>query len=78
MAGLAILLWLLPAVTPDAAEADTTAGATVAEVVDGDTLILADGTEVRLVGIQAPKLPLGRKGFRAQPLARRPARRSRA
>ena len=69
MAGLAILLWLLPAVTPDAAEADTTAGATVAEVVDGDTLILADGTEVRLVGIQAPKLPLGRKGFRAQPLA---------
>ncbi len=38
-------------------------------VVDGDTLVLADGREVRLVGIQAPKLPLGRPGFRAWPLA---------
>ncbi len=40
-----------------------------AEIVDGDTLVLADGREVRLVGIQAPKLPLGRPGFRAWPLA---------
>ena len=39
------------------------------EIVDGDTLILADGREVRLVGIQAPKLPLGRKNFRTWPLA---------
>ena len=39
------------------------------EVIDGDTLILADGREVRLVGIQAPKLPLGRPGFRPWPLA---------
>ncbi len=38
-------------------------------VVDGDTLVLDDGTEVRLVGIQAPKLPLGRAGFVAWPLA---------
>ncbi len=41
----------------------------VAEVIDGDTLVLEDGTEVRLVGIQAPKLALGRADFAAQPLA---------
>ncbi len=41
----------------------------VAEIVDGDTLILADGREIRLVGIQAPKLPLGRKNFKIWPLA---------
>ncbi len=39
------------------------------EIVDGDTLVLENGTEVRLVGIQAPKLPLGRAGFKAWPLA---------
>ena len=39
------------------------------EIVDGDTLVLGDGREVRLVGIQAPKLPLGRAGFKAWPLA---------
>jgi endonuclease YncB( thermonuclease family) len=41
----------------------------VVQVVDGDTLRLADGREVRLVGIQAPKLPLGRRNFTAWPLA---------
>lgn len=41
----------------------------VVQVVDGDTLVLDDGREVRLVGIQAPKLPLGRVGFAAWPLA---------
>lgn len=40
------------------------------EIVDGDTLVLDDGRQVRLVGIQAPKLPLGRAGFKAWPLAR--------
>ncbi len=40
-------------------------------VVDGDTLVLDDGREVRLVGIQAPKLPLGRPNFQAWPLADR-------
>lgn len=44
-------------------------GATVAAVVDGDTVTLDDGRQVRLVGIQAPKLPLGRPGFSAWPLA---------
>lgn len=47
--------------------------ARVAEVIDGDTVLLAaalDGArEVRLVGIQAPKLPLGRTRFRTWPLA---------
>jgi endonuclease YncB( thermonuclease family) len=41
----------------------------VVEVADGDTLTLDDGTVVRLVGLQAPKLPLGRKGFQPWPLA---------
>ena len=41
----------------------------VRAVVDGDTLLLESGVEVRLVGIQAPKLPLGRRGFRTWPLA---------
>lgn len=47
--------------------------ATVTAVVDGDTVLLdsvIDGSkEVRLVGIQAPKLPLGRKEFKQWPLA---------
>ncbi len=38
-------------------------------IVDGDTLVLETGAEVRLVGIQAPKLPLGRRNFRTWPLA---------
>ena len=42
---------------------------TVQSIVDGDTLILRSGVQVRLVGIQAPKLPLGRRGFTAWPLA---------
>lgn len=41
----------------------------VREVIDGDTLVLATGSEVRLVGIQAPKLPLGRPNFPVWPLA---------
>ncbi len=40
----------------------------VASVVDGDTLFLDNGLKVRLSGIQAPKLPLGREGFKAWPL----------
>jgi endonuclease YncB( thermonuclease family) len=47
--------------------------AVVDTVVDGDTVVLSqpvDGADqVRLVGIQAPKLPLGRRGFRTWPLA---------
>ncbi|MSO71269.1 MAG: thermonuclease family protein [Alphaproteobacteria bacterium] len=43
--------------------------AIVVAVTDGDTLTLDDGREVRLVGIQAPKLPLDRPGFVTWPLA---------
>lgn len=43
--------------------------ATVVEVVDGDTVVLDDGRQVRMVGIQAPKLPLGRPDFETWPLA---------
>lgn len=42
---------------------------TVVEIVDGYTLMLDNGIEVRLVGLQAPKLPLGRRGFAAWPPA---------
>jgi endonuclease YncB( thermonuclease family) len=36
---------------------------TVTQIVDGDTLLLDTGRVVRLVGIQAPHLALGREGF---------------
>ena len=38
-------------------------------VVDGDTLILTDGSVVRLVGIMAPRLPFGREEIPQQPFA---------
>ena len=43
--------------------------ARVAEVIDGDSLTLADGRTVRMVGIQAPKLAKGRVGFVDWPLS---------
>jgi endonuclease YncB( thermonuclease family) len=43
--------------------------ATVATVVDGDTLSLADGRAVRLLGIEAPKPYLARPGADAGTLA---------
>jgi micrococcal nuclease len=57
--------------TPAAAEPllDIALEAKVTEVIDGDTVVLDDGTEVRLVGTQAPKLPLGRPGYPTWPLA---------
>lgn len=42
---------------------------TVTAVTDGDTVILDNGLVVRLIGMQAPKLPLGRDGFEAWPMA---------
>lgn len=52
---------------PPLPAADLRAGerARVAAVVDGDTVVLTTGRQVRLVGLQAPKLPLGRVGFTA-------------
>ncbi|MFQ6016846.1 MAG: thermonuclease family protein [Kiloniellaceae bacterium] len=70
---LLVLLW--SSLAPDTAPAEGLEGLApaatlrVTEIVDGDTLVLADGRQVRLVGIQAPKLPLGRPGFKAWPLA---------
>ncbi len=55
---------------PAAAELVRDGAGVVRDVVDGDTVELVDGREIRLVGIQAPKLPLGRPNFREWPLAR--------
>lgn len=65
-----ISLWAVPAAaqTPDCG-LKSAQSATVTSIIDGDTVGLDDGSEVRLVGTQAPKLPLGRKGFKAWPLA---------
>ncbi|MFT6657489.1 MAG: endonuclease YncB(thermonuclease family) [Maritalea sp.] len=41
----------------------------VVEVTDGDTVILDGGEKIRLIGMQAPKLPLGRVGFEKWPFA---------
>ncbi|MDO8840669.1 MAG: thermonuclease family protein [Parvibaculum sp.] len=38
-------------------------------IVDGDTVVLDNGRQVRFTGIQAPKLPLGRANFETWPLA---------
>lgn len=58
------------ACTPPAPDrADLPASGYVAEVIDGDTVTLKGGLEVRLVGMQAPKLSLGRPGFEDWPLA---------
>lgn len=41
----------------------------VRQVTDGDTVVLDDGLTIRLIGTQAPKLPLGHKDFEAWPMA---------
>jgi micrococcal nuclease len=64
MRRLVLLILLLFA--PSVAAAETVRAVAV---VDGDTVMLDDGREVRLVGIQAPKLPLGRRNFPTWPLA---------
>ena len=72
VATVAALLIALPASgaradAPDGLIAD--GGGRVVEIVDGDTVILEHGAEVRLVGLQAPKLALGRRDFPDWPLA---------
>lgn len=71
-----LALLTLTAAPASATELETLAAALeqapdsrVADVVDGDTVVLEDGREVRFVGIQAPKLPLGRRDFPEWPLA---------
>lgn len=41
----------------------------VVEVTDGDTVVLDNGDKIRLIGMQAPKLPLGRIGYEKWPFA---------
>jgi micrococcal nuclease len=41
---------------------------TVTAVIDGDTVATGDGTEIRLVGIQAPRLPPDRSDTKPWPL----------
>jgi endonuclease YncB( thermonuclease family) len=64
LAFLAVFVGLAPAWG-----AEPVAEGRVVAVTDGDTVTLKGGAEVRLVGIQAPKLPLGRPGFPTWPLA---------
>lgn len=63
------LLWLCSAAAAPLETLEDGGTAKVVVVVDGDTVMLEDGRQVRLVGIQAPKLPLGRDGFEPWPLA---------
>lgn len=72
--GLTTLLAVLVVMPVEARERPVVATEAVREgiarsVVDGDTLVLETGVEVRLVGLQAPKLPLKRRGFQSWPLA---------
>lgn len=67
--GGALLFALLPAAAGVTCPADRVdRRATVAHVHDGDTVELADGTHVRLVGVNTPEL--GRDGEPDQPFAR--------
>lgn len=47
---------------------DSAAGVRVARVVNGNTVVLADGRSLRLAGIQAPRLAL-RQGQKSWPMA---------
>jgi endonuclease YncB( thermonuclease family) len=65
---LGALLLVVPAAHA-ACELEPGEQARAVEIVDGDTLVLDNGRQVRFTGIQAPKLPLGRANFKAWPLA---------
>ncbi len=70
---LAVTLSAAPAMAAEKTALTQGPSATVTRVVDGDTVVLSKkilgATQIRLVGIQAPKVPLGRKGFPVWPLA---------
>lgn len=73
LAALGYFGWALIFTTGTAAQQrpspEPVSSGTVQAIVDGDTLMLRSGVQVRLVGIQAPKLPLGRRAFKEWPLA---------
>jgi len=66
LAALAVLS--LPAMAQDCAGLVDGPKGTVTSIVDGDTVLLDTGLVVRLVGMQAPKLALGRPGLTDWPL----------
>jgi len=74
LAGIVLAVLLLSG-RPAAGAEELKAGpqAVVTGVVDGDTVTLKEpvmgSAQIRLVGIQAPKLPLGRPNFPTWPLA---------
>lgn len=68
--GAAVAAYLLsPAAVAACQQLTDGPRAAVASVTDGDTVILDSGLVVRLVGTQAPKLPLGRDDFPTWPMA---------
>lgn len=71
IAGLAMAVGLIVSPLGAMACEGLTAGprGVVTSVTDGDTVILDNGLVVRLIGTQAPKLPLGRDGFETWPMA---------
>lgn len=50
------------------AERGEKASSRVIKIIDGDTVLLENNITVRLVGLQAPKIALGRKKFNEWPL----------
>lgn len=69
-----LVIWPLHAYQPDELREILKPGkddffkSRVKEIVDGDTVILSNDLSVRLVGLQAPKISLGRKNFKDWPL----------
>ncbi|MAM67577.1 MAG: hypothetical protein CMM12_02345 [Rhodospirillaceae bacterium] len=48
---------------------ETVPTAKVAKAINGETMVINSGAEFRFTGIEASKLPLGRKEFKARPLS---------
>jgi endonuclease YncB( thermonuclease family) len=71
VAAIAVVALIVGGTAMASGPGDLEAGpdAVVATVTDGDTVTLDDGRELRLVGIMAPQLSLGRAWVRDQPLA---------
>ena len=67
--GLVLAVLLATALAAPAAALTPEETARAVRIVDGDTLVLEDGRQVRLVGIQAPKLALGRPDIPSWPFA---------
>lgn len=68
-AALAFLVLALAAAPAAAQGLEHGGEGRVVEVIDGDTVVLGGGEEVRLVGMMAPKLSLGRAHVSTEPLA---------